>query len=209
MVRVVTILRSGQDFAPVHVQALQKQIHKHSPDVRFTCIADVPVPRVETIKAEYTWPTWWLKMEIFKPEVQGPFLYMDLDTVVRGPIEDFFTGHLQGTMTGLKDSRPGKFGNGLLWVPEEVRSLLWSEWMLDPAHFMKHYEKSYDHRIPRYDQGFMEDRIPGQHWEDILPGRTVSAQEAMHRGFRKGEDIVICWGRRRPWHLPMFGGYYR
>ena len=206
--RVVTILRSGQDFAPVHVQALQKQIHKHSPGVEFVCIADVPVPRVQTIKAEYDWPIWWLKMEIFRPDIEGPFLYMDLDTVVRGPIEDFFEGHCSRTFTGLRDSRQGKFGNGLLWVPDEIRAELWAEWMKDPQYFQEYYTRSYDHRIPRYDQGFMEDRFPGQAWEDILPGRTVSAQEAMHRGFRKGEDIVICWGRRRPWHLPMFRGLY-
>lgn len=207
--RVVTILRSGQDFAPVHVQALQKQIHKHSPNVEFLCIADVPVPKVETVIADYDWPTWWLKMEIFRPSIEAPFLYMDLDTVVRGPLDDFFEGHLPGTMTGLKDSRPGKFGNGLLWVPGGVSEYLWNEWLLDPKKHMAHYEKSYDHRIPRYDQGFMEDRISCQHWEDILPGRLTTAQEAMHKGFRPGQDIVICWGRRRPWHLPMFSGLYR
>src|SRR5271156_5054947 len=157
--RVVTILRSGQDFAPVHVQALQKQIQKHSPDVEFLCISDVPVPRVSTIKALYDWPIWWLKMKIFRPEVPGPFLYMDLDTVVRGPIEDFFEGHLPSTFTGLRDSRAGKFGNGLMWVPEEVREYLWNEWLLNPKEHMAHYEKSYDMRIPRYDQGFMEDRF--------------------------------------------------
>jgi hypothetical protein len=59
---------------------------------RFVCLTDHdgPMPAgVERIALHHRWPRYWSKVELFRPGLfTGPVLYLDLDTVVCGPIDD-------------------------------------------------------------------------------------------------------------------------
>ena len=95
--RIVSVLQTralhelhhgSSEFKVEHVQALQKQLAKWAPEATFECLSDVDVPGVECTKLEHNWPGWWAKMNLFSPNMPGDFLFIDLDTVIIGPIND-------------------------------------------------------------------------------------------------------------------------
>ncbi len=88
--RVLTVLRSGGEYGPEHVQAIQRQLRKWAPKATLTCLSDVEVPGVERIPLQHDWPGWWAKIELFRPELPGDFLYTDLDNVILGELDDSF-----------------------------------------------------------------------------------------------------------------------
>lgn len=82
MLTVATLLRSGGEFQPEHVNRLRKQCKKAMPPHRFVCLSDVSVP-CERIPLVHDWMRWWGQCELFRPGLfDGPVLYMDLDTTV-------------------------------------------------------------------------------------------------------------------------------
>ena len=82
---VACVLRSGGDFDPQWVRALQVGVSEYLPPPhRFVCLSDVPVP-CERVSLEHSWPGWWAKMEAFGlPAEYGRVLYLDLDTLPVG-----------------------------------------------------------------------------------------------------------------------------
>lgn len=57
---------------------------------RFVCLTDADaVPEgVERIPLLHNWPGFWSKVELFRPGLfAGPVIYLDLDTVVCGPLD--------------------------------------------------------------------------------------------------------------------------
>lgn len=87
--RVLTVLRSGGEYGPQHVQAIQRQVRKWaSSDTEFFCVSDVPIPGVRNrLPLRHDWPGWWAKVELFRPDIPDDFLYTDLDNVILGPID--------------------------------------------------------------------------------------------------------------------------
>lgn len=203
--RVLTVLRSGGEFQPRHVQAMQRQVERWAPaGTEFVCLSDVDVPGVQTIPLRYDWPRWWAKLEMFRPDIPGDFLYTDLDNVLLGPIDDFFPG---------KFTVNGEFGSGLMYVPNDVRRLVWDKFSQDPQRYIEH------HSLPRLNkQGRLQvgdDAFLGpcighlrSRWQDVAPGKIVLVTEAVRiPGTRFPPDarICICWGAaQRPWVLWKF-----
>lgn len=88
--RVLTVLRSGGEYGPQHVQAIQRQLKQWAPDAALTCLSDVDVPGVDTIPLHHSFPGWWAKLELFRPGLPADFLYTDLDNVILGPLDYSF-----------------------------------------------------------------------------------------------------------------------
>lgn len=84
---VLTVLRSGGEYGPQHVQAVQRQVAKWAPDARFTCLSDLRIRGIECISLRSNWPGWWSKIELFRSDVPDDFLYTDLDNVILGPLD--------------------------------------------------------------------------------------------------------------------------
>ena len=91
MITVAMVYRSGGDFAGDYVVRLADQIDRHLNSRCWTvCLTDRPSPAIERavdeVKLlEHNWPGWWAKLELFG--LDGPVLYLDLDTIVRANIE--------------------------------------------------------------------------------------------------------------------------
>jgi hypothetical protein len=213
--RVVTVFRSGGDFTPHHVRVLREQVFEHSPaGTEFVCLSDTPIPGVKTLPLLYKWPRFWAKMEMFSPTLTGDFLFMDLDTAVIGPIDDF-----------LKPRPLTTFGGALMWLPSEGRSEPWKIFLSDPKRIMEEYggedvflravwAKQYT--VPRtfVDQVISERKMTLQ-WHKELPTQVVFRK---YRGLlqpgcsvTRTDDarIVIFSGLPRPWHTKEFGGLWR
>lgn len=179
---------------------MQRQVAKWAPaGTEFLCLSDVDVPGVRCIPLKYNWPGWWAKLEMFRPDIPGDFLFTDLDNVLLGPIDDFFPG---------KFTVNGEFGSGLMYIPSNVKSLAWDTFTADTGRYISHHAVMRPNGHGQQQVG--DDAFLGgclghlrHRWADVAPGKIVLVSEAEKiPGTRFPPDarICICWGRRhRPW----------
>lgn len=208
MATVATVLRSGGDFLPWHVQMMQRQVEKYSPaDTEFVCLSDCEIEGVRTIPLEHNWPGWWAKLELFRPDLNlGPFTYTDLDNVILGPLDDILTAPTEYTC-----QRGG--WTALMHVPDQ-QHWLFDEFVEDAGFYMwKFANRS---RTPYGDAGFINEWMPqAQHWEDVVTGQVQNISTAftplgprLHL-ITSSARVLLCGGeKRRPWKLPGFRRLY-
>lgn len=210
--RILTVFNSrsltgaAQEYTPRHVQILKEQIDKWAPGNEFECISDKPIPGITCHMHNGRWPGWWAKLEMFDPSVPGDFLFLDLDTVVTGPLDDICAVR---KLTLLRDFyRDGKklkegLGGGLMYLPESVRKQVWDFWMTNPQLHMRMY--------PRGDQ-FLFERFwlnVADRWQDVVPGQVVSYKVHCGRGVPPDARVVCFHGQPRPWSAGPFLHLYR
>ena len=208
--RIATTLRSGGEFLPKHVQGLARQVKRWAPQVDFLCLSDVEIPGVHTYPLKTNWPTWWAKMELCDPDLRGDFLFMDIDTVIVGLIDDFLTGPFT-TFRGC--------GALHLW-PAADRAKIWDLFTRHSADIIEQYwgEDVFlrsvwtnQFAIPRTFKDTLEDKLAcGRQWQLDPPGQLL------YRGKRSGLDparpielqpdtrIIMFQGNPRPWRTPEF-----
>lgn len=175
-VTICTVLRSGGRYEPRHVVALQKQILKHYPPAIFACLTDQHIPGVKCVQLKYpSWIGWFAKMELFRPDLKGDILHIDLDSVATGPLDDMVR---IGKLTLLRDfyrdeiNRPEDgLGSGVMYLPEADRVEIWQAWIDNP---FKHISKL--RMQGKGDQTFLEQfwLQKAARWQDELPGQVVS-----------------------------------
>ncbi len=110
MVNIVCI-KYGRYYSPVYVNRLYAGVRRHLlRPFRFVCVTNDPAgirPEVECVPFMENqnvpgrkWPNIVSKLTLFKDgfaDLEGPTLYLDLDTLIMGPLDRFF------------DYRPGEF----------------------------------------------------------------------------------------------------
>ncbi|MEL4071732.1 hypothetical protein WKW50_16430 [Ochrobactrum sp. GPK 3] len=164
--RVACVLKSGGAYDAEYVGRLHLSIVSRHPEVEFFCISDVPVP-CQRIEMGYGWPGWWSKMELFRPDIKGDLLTIDLDTVVCGDISDILA--VDG-LTMLRDFyHPSRSASGLMVLPERWRRHVWKSWMWSPWVYIEQYSR-------HGDQAYLADVFRGadQKWQDLVPNQIVS-----------------------------------
>lgn len=205
--RIALVLRSGGDYDADDVARLCGALAVHAPRIPVVCLSDVPVP-CERIALEHDWPGWWSKMELFRPDVAGDLLYMDLDTMLTGELAGLL-GACNGRAIALRDFyHPTRIGSGLMYLPESVRPLVWNRFSANPASVMRTYS---ERRVERWgDQAFINDVIADAplRWQDVVPGAVVSYKADVRKAGRvpAAARIVCFHGKPRPreigWRLP-------
>jgi hypothetical protein len=194
--RVMCVLRSGREYGRQDVAALDHCLKKFLPGFALECLSDVDVP-VPRIPLTETWPGWWSKMELFRPDIEGDIFYLDLDTVVVRPIE-----HLAaiGKLTMLSDFYyPQHIASGLMYLPQSCREVVWKRWIDSPRWHM-------DVQARGGDQGFLRE-IPAMRsaarWQQAFPDQVISYK--VHLITRAGRKTlpdsarIVCFhGQPRP-----------
>jgi hypothetical protein len=185
MVTVACVLRSGGDFAPQHVYALQKQARRFIGG-RFVCLSDVKLD-CETIPLETNWPGWWAKLELFKIPFDDTVLYFDLDMVLRRRLDDVAT-------------YPHRFTIGRNWKGGYNSAFM--AWNGDYSRLYTEFSPSLirQYRTPERwgDQGYIEDRVEAEDAWSLFPGFVSYKKHC--RPKIPDEARVICFhGRPRPW----------
>ncbi len=216
--RIVTVfntkaLRRGltvseQEFQVGHVHALQKQLAKWAPGVPFECMSDVAIPGVTTVPLRHGWLGWWAKMELLDPDVPGDFLFLDLDTVITGSLEDILKVQ---RLTLLRDFfRDGKkfkegLGGGLIYFPQndDETQPVWNYWMENVPARMREF--------PRGDQ-FLFEKFwlhAADRWQDVVPGQVASWKVTCANGIPPDTRVICFHGKPRPWEVGQFLHLYR
>lgn len=208
MVTVACVLRSGGQYEPWHVWALQDGVRSHLPlPHRFVCLTDMDVPGVETTPLRHDWPGWWSKMELWAPgNFTGRVLFLDLDTAITGDLSDIAS--YSGRFAMLQDlgirplsDRPGrKLGaSGVMaWTvtPQLTRDLYEA--------FSRTAESAMEGRQVAGDQHYIAGAVNEQ-WDDLrslYPGQIVSWKLHVRANeFSVPADArIICWhGTPKPW----------
>jgi hypothetical protein len=214
-VRVVTVLQSralhalhpnSSEFKASHVLALKRQIEKWAPFASFECLTDLKIPYVDCQPLENNWPGWWAKMNLFSPKMKGDFLFMDLDTVILGPLDDIARVN---KLTMLRDFyRDGKkykegLGGGLMYLTEESREEPWRYFSSHPASYMRTYVRGEQHLLENY---YLKS---AQRWQDVVPGQVVSHKVHCQNGVPPDARIVCFHGKPRPFEVGLYLHLYR
>jgi len=146
-------------------------------------------------------------MELLSPEVPGDFLFMDLDTVLTGPLDDILA---QRELTLLRDFyRDGKkykegLGGGLMYLPEESRAPVWKYWMTNPAYNMRLYSRGDQFLFERF---WLQS---AKRWQDVVPGQVVSWKvHCVGDIVPPNARLVAFHGKPRPWGVGKFRELYK
>ncbi len=209
--RVLTVLRSGGEYTPAHVQVMAGLIKKWAPGAYFRCLSDVEIPGVERIHLTQNWPGWYAKLEMFREDIGGDFLYTDLDNLPLGPLDDFFPGKFITQRGGW---------NALTYIPKGGFPELFEEFKHAPGEHMAQHLPNGISGKPFGDAGFVSTRIQGECWEDLIPGQVVNISEIHIRApwpFKRTRNpipedarMILCSAMYgRPWDIPEFKDLYR
>lgn len=152
--KFVTVYKTGGDFDLEYVDRLHKT-HPHN----FICLSDDPnasgyVPLKNDYINHPLFKGWWAKMEMFRPDIAPgeSIFYVDLDTII--------VDNLYNELTQMKNRNyplmlsdfyfPEKLASGIMFIPADVRELIWDHWIQDP---IKHMSNN------RGDQEFISETI--------------------------------------------------
>ena len=211
--KIVTTWSGEGGFTAKHVQALARQCEKYAPLTDFVCITNEKVPGVECWPNRNKWPGWWVKFEAFAPEIKGDILYMDIDTVIVGPLD---TITKVNRLTLLRDAyRDGKrlkegLQASLMMLREEDRVGPWEYFSTHPRTYMETYKIKGDQ--PLLESYYLSH---AQRWQDILPGQIVSWKVDCGGGnaFKPAAipvdaRLIFFHGQPRPFDVPQFKDLY-
>lgn len=190
---IKTVLRSGSEYKPEHVQRIQQQLGRP-----VVCYTDLPaIDGIEVRPLLHDWPGWWSKLEVFR-EIEDSF-YIDLDMTIAGDISDIINTDPADGLIALRNMKPeiGGIGSAMMRWRRDMRKV-YKLFCTDPQYVMDNY--GIDKRGTRWlgDQGWVgacvdELEIPLQYWQDLYPGRIKAWYE------QGDADIIVYFGRSRPW----------
>lgn len=215
MLTIACVLKTGKfdngkfkdiEYRPDHVLWLKKMVERYvTVPHRFVCLSNVDIPGCEVIPLVHNWPTWWSKIELFRPNLfDDKVFYQDLDTVIIKNIDDMVNyGGVGNFFVVLKNlSRGVGFGSGLMsWRGDY--SQLYEIFKQNPDKYILDYSK---HGSRWGDQGFLQERIVNaKYWQDLFPGTITSYYFDMKMKNKinppERTKIVCFQGKPKPWEV--------
>lgn len=201
MITVACVLRSGGLYDWLWVERLKRGVARHlTLPHRFVCLADTRVP-CDQIPLRTQWPTWWAKLELFRPgTLKGQVLYFDLDTVIVGSL-DRIAAHPHRITLAHEYYRPAQLcSTAMAWNADDDLGI-YQAFSADPAGAMAR------HKIVSSigDQGFIEAHlkaagVQADTFRDLF-GETSIASYKVHKCRAKppkGAAAVAFHGSPKP-----------
>ncbi|KGT94971.1 hypothetical protein NG99_06050 [Erwinia typographi] len=198
MTIIATVLKSGGEYLPTHVQRLHEQFD----DLQSVCFSDVPVPGVNTLPLRYGWAGWFSKMELFNPELtMSDILYFDLDTIITGNIVPYLNDDRFRMLSDFYF--PQTPASGMMFIPHSAKAPIWQAWIAKPAQWMSMCRGDQDvlakicgcgvarfgERVKSYKVHVASKGMPGWHRSRSTGNGTIPP----------GTDVLCFHGNPRPW----------
>lgn len=178
---------------------------------RFVCLTDEPklkLPKgAEIVPLQHGWPGFWSKVELFRSGLfTGPVLYLDLDTVVCGPLDDIAAA--DDPLLVSWDPNAGWLNSSVIRWSVDL-SCVHQAMLDDPQGVMRRYDGSAEHLgpdgLPKWgDQGLLQDvlldrRIPWRWMQDAFPHRLdVPAAGVRADAAPEGVSLSLWMGHPKP-----------
>ena len=195
MISVMCVLKSGGIYDATWVSKLRNGVaHWMSQPHEFVCLSDVEVPCAQ-IRLKHDWPGWWSKIELFTPNViTGPTLYLDLDTIITGPLDEFT--NLPYDFAMLQNfNNPDFVGSGMMWFKDKAPEGVYEKFVQNPQQIIDHYVNAQSGSYMG-DQAFIHDCL-----EDIpriASPALRSYKQHCRNGLPTGTSTACVHGRPRP-----------
>lgn len=195
MLSVICVCRSGGLYDAGWVRKLERGVKTNLPiKHRFRCLADIEAP-CEHIALQHDWPGWWSKIELFRPGViEGPTLYLDLDTVIVGEIklQELQKAQLDFAMLQSFWS-PEMVGSGVMWFSgDNVPHHIYDKFAKQPEAYIKHHERNADGPYVG-DQAFIWDAVNREveTVNEYLPG--IKSYKIHCRRRLPADAAIVCF----------------
>lgn len=196
-VTIACVLKSGGLYNASWVSKLKNGVERNLTKLhRFVCLSDVDVP-CERIPLRHDWPGWWSKVELFSPwmEQEGRILYLDLDTLITGNIDDF-AGYEGSSVCITKDFYCGVPSQSVLnFSPGSLRHL-WDAFTSDPQKWMDDGDRKV---APHFGDQVLMTKChmprPIDYWQDVIPGQLVSFKVHCRDGLPENARVVCFHGK--------------
>lgn len=197
MFNVICVLKSGGIYDATWVEKLKNGCERNLPKHVFNCLSDVPVPcnRIPLIE---DWPAWWGKIALFKKGViDGPHLYLDLDTVLVGKVD---VSKLTMDFGMLRNFwQDDMVGSGVMWFSgENVPHKVYEKFARQPKAYIEHHQRNADGPYVG-DQAFIFDVLDRKvdQVNDCLAGIKSYKMHCQRR--LPSDAAIVCFhGRPRP-----------
>lgn len=202
--RIVCVLKTGGDYDAEYVARLRQAVGRHTTiEHDFLCLTDDPAVRglCSTLPLKHGWPGWWSKIELFRPGLfPGPSLYLDLDTLILGNIDELLKVAerfpfiaLRGFNHRFRGPHRMNFASGIMAGDFAAHSQVYGEFVKDPVGNMALVRENWRHG----DQGFIAsvldvNEIP--RLQDQLPRHYIVGKRLTRGGANiPPEARVLAW----------------
>lgn len=168
MINVVCVLRQGGriGYNASWVDKLQNSVSRNlTIPHKFICLSDCDVS-CERIPLDATGDGFWAKMQLFKPGLfNGPILYVDLDTVICGSMDDIITSVLDEKFVMWFENDKQIHSSAMMWWQGD-HSYLWDLYLSKP---LVYWKKLYS-AAPLYgDQALISENTKHTLFNDLVP----------------------------------------
>lgn len=190
MITVCCVFFQGKDvnarsrcFTEDWVEKLYRGVKRNLKDFQFVVLTDKPYKFKEKIfqlPLEHNLRAYMPIMEIFRYDL-GRVLFMGLDTVITGSLEDLASCKSDFAM--IRDpNHPNKGASGVMSFP--YRPDIWDKFITSGTN-------------ERYDQRFLHE-IPHEYLDDYFPGQLASYKCHIKANEIKDERIIYFHGADKP-----------
>lgn len=191
MINVVCVLRQGGKvgYDASWVEKLKNSISRNlNLPYRFICLSDCDVPcyRIPLIS---TGRGYWSKIELFRPNLfDGPVLYIDLDNVVCGHLDEIIEKIKNEKFVMVKEPDTHAISSSIMWWNGNY-SYIWEEWSAEDS---EHWKKNYGKMPKLGDQAFIEDRVKCSILQELIPETWIDWSNK----HQSNEDVKILIFRK-------------
>lgn len=201
---IYCVFKKGGCYTPLYVERLKKAVENNTTlPIEFICLTDDPdIDFCKTIALKYNYPGWWSKIELFRSDLQQkPALYLDLDTIVCGNIDQLLKLSVSTDFMGLQGYNKRytpindiNFASGIMAGPFYKFNIVHELFEFDPEYYMNFKPESWMHG----DQGFIYYVL--RNWinvrlQNLLPKDYIIGKKLFRRNNYKipSNTRVIAW----------------
>ena len=116
------LVRQGEKYSEDYVKLLKKQA-KETSGLETLVLGD----QNADIPLEYNWKGWWAKMELFRPDLDKPFYYVDLDSYILQDISHVQTDYRLISREWSPVAQPHHVQSSFMYLNETQD--IWEEWI--------------------------------------------------------------------------------
>lgn len=195
--KIVCVLKSGGTYRPLHVYALRDMCQMWMPQHDFVCLTDFKGLACNTVPLQHDLKGWWSKLELFSAFCEGETLFLDLDTIIRGPCGQAVEAARSHEFVILRDVSRG------LRNPLAMQSsiMFWKgsmRWIYE-SFAKQNFISSLHSDQNFFEQAFREFKKVAIYWQDITDGIASYKVHIAGHANPSHSPIVIFHGSPRPW----------
>ena len=199
MLNVVCLLRHGGKvgYNASWVEKLQRGVQRNlTLPHRFICFSDCDVPceRVELLPGDHGF---WSKMQLFRPGVlAGPTLFLDLDTVVCGNLDEMVSCIQDQKFVMWIEADKNIHSSALMYWQDDHSHL----WDLYNSHPLAHWERLYSVPPLYGDQAIVSEHTAHSVLTDHCPAEWfhIASRRDMHHPLDQVKLLMFRKASQKP-----------